>query len=198
MDVLQFHSPDRRTYLLKTTREYVNIIDAFHRLGSYRAAARLLGTTHKTVRRAVERQQAGGPWSRRPRPKSKNTDEVISVIWERVRVTDGRISAKRLLVQARAAGYRGSARNFRRAVAKVKAQWQQKRRIFRPWVPNPGQHLVIDWTKLGLGLHMFCAVLAWSRYRFIRLREQRNARNDPRPGGRMLRRTGGGTGGGAQ
>lgn len=146
----------------------MNIIDAFHQLGSYRAAARLLGTTHKTVRRAVERQQASGPWSRRPRPISKNTDEVVAVIWERVRATDGRISAKRLLVQARAAGYRGSARNFRRAVAKVKAQWRQKRRIFRPWVPNPGQHLVIDWTTLGLGLHMFCAVLAWSRYRFIR------------------------------
>jgi transposase len=146
----------------------VNIIDAFHQLGSYRAAARLLGTTHKTVRRAVERQQAGGPWSRRPRPISKNTDPVMALISERVRVTDGRISAKRLLPPARAVGYQGSARNFRRAVAKVKAEWRQKRRIFRPWVASPGQHLVIDWTTIGLGLHMFCAVLAWSRYRFVR------------------------------
>ncbi len=146
----------------------MNIIDAFHQLGSYRAAARLLGTTHKTVRRAVERQQAGGPWSRRPRPISKNTDPVMALIRERVRGTDGRISAKRLLPAARAVGYLGSARNFRRAVATVKAQWRQKRRIFRPWVPNPGQHLVIDWATVGLGLHMFCAVLAWSRYRFIR------------------------------
>jgi transposase len=146
----------------------VNIIDAFHQLGSYRAAARLLGTTHKTVRRAVERQQAGGPWSRRPRPISKNTDQIIALISERVRATDGRISAKRLLPSARAAGYQGSARNFRRAVAKVKAEWRQKRRIFRPWVASPGQHLVIDWTTIGLGLHMFCAVLAWSRYRIVR------------------------------
>ncbi len=61
---------------MKTTREHVNIIDAFHQLGSYRAAARLLGTTHKTVRRAVERQQAGGPRVRRPRPISKNTDQI--------------------------------------------------------------------------------------------------------------------------
>jgi len=106
---------------LKTTREHVNIIDAFHQLGSYRAAARLLGTTHKTVRRAVERQQAGGPWSRRPRPISKNTDQLIALISDRVRATDGRISAKRLLPAARAAGYQGSARNFRRAVAAVKA-----------------------------------------------------------------------------
>ena len=34
---------------MKTTREHLNIIDAFHQLGSYRAAARLCGTTHKTV-----------------------------------------------------------------------------------------------------------------------------------------------------
>ena len=146
----------------------MNIIDAFHQLGSYRAAARLLGTTHKTVRRAVERQQAGGRWSRRPRPISKNTDQELALIRERVRASDGRISAKRLLPPARALGYQGSARNFRRAVASAKADWRQKRRIYRPWVPSPGQHLVIDWTKIMPGLHMFCAVLAWSRYRFIR------------------------------
>lgn len=153
---------------MKTTREHVNIIDAFHQLGSYRAAARLLGTTHKTVRRAVERQQAGGPWVRRPRVISKNTDQIIVLISDRVRATDGRISAKRLLPSARAVGYQGSARNFRRAVSKVKAEWRQKRRVYRPWVASPGQHLVIDWTTIGLGLHMFCAVLAWSRYRFVR------------------------------
>ncbi len=78
--------------------------------------------------------------------------------------TDGRISAKRLLPSARTTGYEGSARNFRRAVARVKAEWRQKRRIFRPWVASPGQHLVIDWTSIMPGLHMFCAVLAWSRY----------------------------------
>jgi hypothetical protein len=38
----------------------------------------------------------------------------------------------------------------------------------------PGQHLVIDWTPVMGGLHMFCAVLAWSRYRFVRFaRDQR-------------------------
>jgi hypothetical protein len=70
---------------LKTTREYVNIIDAFQQLGSYRAVARLLVITHKTVRRAVQRQQAGGPWSHRLRAISRNTDEVPLAIWDRVR-----------------------------------------------------------------------------------------------------------------
>ena len=146
----------------------MNIIDAYHEVGSYRAAALLCGTTDKTVRRAVERHQAGGPWARRPRRlATRNTDPVLAVLATRVKDTDGRISAKRLLPVARAAGYIGSARNLRRAVAKIKADHRQKRRLYRPWVPSPGQHLVIDWT-VEAGMHIFCAVLAWSRYRFVR------------------------------
>jgi transposase len=152
---------------LKTTRDDLNIIDAYNELGSYRAAARLCGTTHKTVRRVVERQEAGGPWTRRPRRVAHNTDPVLSVIAERVKTTDGRISTKRLLPLAKAAGYEGSARNLRRVVSTMKADHRQKRRLYRPWVPTPGRHLVIDWTVEGR-LHIFCAVLAWSRYRFVR------------------------------
>ena len=154
---------------MKTTREHLNIIDAFHQLGSYRAAALACGTTDKTVKRAIARHQAGGPWVRRPRPLAKNTDAVLAVVATKVKATDGRISAKRLLPVARAAGYNGSARNLRRAVAKMKRDWRQKRRLYRPWVATPGQHLVIDWTRITAGLHMFCAVLAWSRYRFVRV-----------------------------
>jgi transposase len=152
---------------LKTTRDYVNIIDAYHGLGSYRAAARLCGTTDKTVRRTIERHRAGGPWIRRPRPVSRNTDPVLAVIAKKVKDTDGLISAKRLLPVARAAGYTGSARNLRRAVATLKTEHRQKRRLYRPRVPTPGRHLVIDWTPEA-GMHIFCAVLAWSRYRFVR------------------------------
>ena len=32
---------------------------------------------------------------------------------------------------------------------------------------SPGEHLVIDWGTQG-GVHVFCAVLAWSRVRFVR------------------------------
>jgi transposase len=159
---------------LKPTRDYVNIIDAYHKTGSYRAAALLCGTTHKTVRRVVERQAAGGPWVRRPRLLRRNTDAVASVIASRVKDTDGRISAKRLLPAVRAAGYQGSARNFRRAVAAAKADWRRGRRSYKPWVPEPGQHLVIDWGDAAGGLHMFCAVLAWSRYRFVRFAPNEN------------------------
>ncbi len=104
----------------------------------------------------------------------KNTDAVVTVIAEKVQATDGRISAKRLLPVARAAGYTGSARNFRRAVAEAKKAWRRRRRIYRPWQPTPGEHLVIDWATEG-GWQIFCAVAPWSRWRFVRLARDQKA-----------------------
>ena len=127
----------------------MDIVTAFEQVGTYRGAADLC-TTHKTVKRVMERRAAGELFEATRRPaRTKNTDCVTGVIEEKVRSTDGRISAKRLLVAARAAGYKGSARNFRRAVAEAKAIWRRKRRIYRPWQPSPGEHLVIDWTNEG-------------------------------------------------
>ena len=80
----------------------------------------------------------------------------------------GRITAKRLLPTARAAGYLGSDPNFRRLVAEGKADWRRTGRVFRPWVHTPGQHLVIDWAEEGRW-KIFCVVLAWSRARSVRL-----------------------------
>ena len=152
----------------------MDIVNAYAALGSYRAAAALCHTTHKTVKRVVARRAAteGAP-RRVPRPR--NTEGVQELICERVQATDGRITAKRLLPVAQAAGYTGSARSFRRAVAEAKAAWRRQRRIYRPWVPVPGEHLVIDWGT-ERGLHLFCAVLPWSRYRFVRFAaDQRRA-----------------------
>lgn len=146
----------------------MDIVNAYLELGSYRGAAELCGVTHKTVKRIIERWQAakiGDP--RRTPARGHNTDCVKDLIWQKVDKTRGRISAKRLLPQARANGYEGSARNFRRAVADVKRRWHASQRSYRPWVPAPGEHLVIDWGEEG-DLKIFCAVLAWSRYRFVR------------------------------
>jgi hypothetical protein len=96
----------------------LDIVTAFEQVGTYRGAAALCGTTHRTVKRVIDANNAGDVAEpRRPRALVHNTDVVRDVIAEKVRATDGRISAKRLLPMARAAGYTGSARNFRRAVA---------------------------------------------------------------------------------
>jgi len=143
----------------------LDILSAYRELGSYRAAAALCGTTPKTVRRVVERH--GGHPRPEPPVRPRNTDPLAALLEERVRATDGRISAKRLLLPARAVGYAGSARNLRRAVAIAKIAWRTERRVYRPWQPVPGEHLAIDWGSEG-DLHVFCAVLAWSRVRFVR------------------------------
>lgn len=62
-------------------------------------------------------------------PRPRNTDGVADLIAERVRATDGRSSAKRLLPFAQAAGDTGSARNSRRAVAAARAVWKKERRV---------------------------------------------------------------------
>jgi hypothetical protein len=130
----------------------MDIVAAFEQVGTYRGAAALCGTTHKTVKRVIEARAAGEPVdASRRRSVPRNTDAVADVIMEKVRSTDGRISAKRLLPTAQAAGYTGSARNFRRAIADAKRRWRRDRRVFRPWVPTPGEHLVIDWTEAGAG-----------------------------------------------
>jgi transposase len=60
-------------------------------------------------------------------------------------------------------------------VAEAKAAWKRQRRTYRPWVPVPGQHLVIDWASES-GREIFCAVLAWSRQRFVRFADDQTRR----------------------
>src|SRR5215211_1044291 len=106
----------------------MDVIAAYRDVGSYRGAAAVCGTTHKTVKRIVEAHEAAGrgehAGSREPRPR--NYDQVADLVAEKVAKTAGRISAKRLLPAARAAGYAGSARNFRRVVAEAKRRWRQE------------------------------------------------------------------------
>jgi transposase len=145
----------------------MTIIAAYQDAGSYRGAAAICGTTPKTVKRVIERAQAGGV---RPPPKDRvrNYEIVADLVAARVKKSAGRISAKRLLPAARTAGYEGSARNFRRLVAQAKKDWRvEHHRGRRPAIWSPGEHLVIDWGTQG-GVHVFCAVLAWSRWRFVR------------------------------
>jgi hypothetical protein len=105
---------------------------AYREVGTYRGAAVLSGTTHKTVKRVITRREAGAVPARVPR--DRNCDAVAE------------------LVTARSASGRGGP-------GITVAGW--------PAIWSPGEHLVIDWGAEG-GLHVFCAVLAWSRVRFVR------------------------------
>jgi transposase len=154
----------------------MDVISAYRDVGTYRGAAAICGTTHKTVKRVIEAYEAASPGAgTTAAPKAlraRNYDEVADLVARRVETTSGRITAKRLLPEAVAAGYAGSARNFRRLVADAKQAWRSEHpRGRRPAVWTPGETLMIDWGVLkvdGVMLHVFCAVLAWSRFRFVR------------------------------
>ena len=93
-----------------------------------------------------------------------------------IAATRARISAKRLLPAARAAGYAGSPRNFRRLVAEQKKAWRAANgRQRRPAVWMPGETVVIDWGTLPGGVKVFCAVVAWCRFRFVRFARDETA-----------------------
>ncbi len=148
---------------MKSVRERMDIISAYREVGSYRGAADICSTTPKTVKRLVEAAESTEPDA----VVAHNYDAVTDLVAQRVEKTKGRISAKRLLPVAKAAGYTGSDRNFRRLVAQEKTLWKiDHHRGRRPGVWEPGDVLAIDWGAIGT-LHVFCAVLAWSRVRFI-------------------------------
>ena len=163
---------------MKSAKDRMDIISAYYELGSYRGAADRCGTTHRTVKKIIDKHeadQAGVP----PAPRAQrphNYDAVAELVTERVEKSQGRISAKRLLPVARAAGYEGSGRNFRRLVAQSKAVWRSHNHSGRrPAVWSPGEYLVIDWTQAAPGLFLFCAVLAFSRWRFVRFATDQKA-----------------------
>jgi transposase len=157
----------------------MDVVAAYFDVGTYRGAAAMCGVDPKTVKRKVLAHEAGVVEEERAdrAPVAKNTDVVRDLVVKRVAETRARVSAKRLLPAARAAGYGGSPRNFRRLVAAEKRAWRAANaRQRRPAVWVPGQTLVIDWGTLpGSGIKVFCAVLAWCRFRFVRFARDETA-----------------------
>ena len=108
----------------------MDIISAYREVGTYRGAAAISGTTHEDGeagdRPPRVRRRRAGSGSRGGATTTRSPSWWPSG-WRRPK---GRITAKRLLPAARAAGYEGSARNFRRLVAARKALWRQRQ---SPW-----------------------------------------------------------------
>ena len=125
---------------MKSVRERMDINAAYREVGTYRGAAEICGTTPKTVKRAVtaeatERRSSGRAQLRRGARTSSSSGS------RRPRGGSRRSGCCRL---ARAAGYEGSARNFRRLVAEAKADWRvDNHRGRRPGVWAPGDMLVV-------------------------------------------------------
>ena len=69
---------------MKNMREELDIITAYNMVGTYRGAADICGTTHKTVKRVVLRHAAGqGRPAKAPRPA--NYEDVRDLVAQAVK-----------------------------------------------------------------------------------------------------------------
>jgi len=149
----------------------MNILEAYDLTGSLRDAAELAGCSHHTVARYVagrERGAAPGAPPRRPGV----IDPFLPKLEELVDRSKGRVRADVAHDKIAAMGYGGSERTTRRAVAGLKAAWHAgRRRVHRPWVPEPGmwaQYDFGDGPRIGAAeTVLFCLWLAWSRFRVV-------------------------------
>jgi hypothetical protein len=156
---------------VKSAEEIMNILEAYDLTGSLRDAAELAGCSHHTVARYVaerERGRAPGAVARRPGV----IDGFLPKLEELVDRSKGKIRADKAHDKIAAMGYGGSERTTRRAVAGLKAAWHAgRRRVHRPWIPEPGmwaQYDFGDGPVIGTSTTvLFCLWLAWSRFRVV-------------------------------
>jgi hypothetical protein len=149
---------------VKSSEEIMEILEAFDLTGSLRGAAGLAGCDHKTVTHYVALRDAGQVPDQRPQ-RPMLIDGFADKVEEWMDRSEGKIRADVVHDKVRAMGFTGSERTTRRAVAAVRrAWWSGHRRVFRPWVPEPGLWLQFDWGEGprigGRGTLLFCAWLS--------------------------------------
>jgi transposase len=98
--------------------------------------------------------------------------DFAGTIDELVERSGGRIRADVAHAKLVALGYEGSSRTTRRWVADAKRRWRREHgRRTRPWIPEPGLWMQWDYgdgpVVDGRATVLFCAWLAWSRYRVV-------------------------------
>ncbi|MGH2950539.1 MAG: IS21 family transposase [Solirubrobacterales bacterium] len=182
---------------MKRAEEVMEILEAYDLAGTLRGAAELAGCDHKTVAHYVsERERAGGGWQRgrRPRPRVDRFAEKIDELVDR---SKGKIRADKVHERLLAIGYDGSERTMRRAVAEAKRAWRREHgRRTRPWIPEPGLWMQWDYASgpviAGRTTSLFCAWLAWSRFRVVLALQDRTMASVVMALDRALRAFGGG------
>lgn len=155
----------------KSDREIMEILEAFDLTGCAYSAGQLAGCDPKTVQRYVSLRDVGGdPFVRAARPKL--IDVFLPKVEELVDRSKAKIRADKVHERLLVMGFTGTERTTRRAVQAAKAAWRAgNRRVYRPWVAEPGLWLQFDWGDGprvdGRKTSLFCAWLAWSRFRIV-------------------------------
>ena len=157
---------------VKSAEEIMNILEAYDLTGSLRDAAELVGCSHHTVARYVAARERGWAVPGSPARRPGVIDEFLPKLEELVERSKGKIRADKAHERIAAMGYAGSERTTRRAVAGLKAAWRAgRRRVHRPWIPEPGMWAQYDFGDgpqvAGVATVLFCVWLAWSRFRVV-------------------------------
>jgi len=151
----------------------MQILEAFDLTHSFRDAAELAGCSHHTVADWVAKRDAGLlPAPGEPVRRERMIDPFLPKIEEWVERSNGKVRADVVFDKLRALGFDGSDRTVRRAVAEAK-DWHRRgtRRVYRPWIPEPGMWAQWDWGEgpmvAGARSSLFCAWLSWCRHRVV-------------------------------
>lgn len=99
-------------------------------------------------------------------------DGYLLKVEEWVERSSGKVRADVVHEKLLALGFAGSERTTRRAAARVKRDYRAGRvRVHRPWAAEPGMWLQYDFGDGpvidGVKTVLFCAWLAWSRFRVV-------------------------------
>jgi transposase len=157
---------------VKSSGEIMEILEAYDLTGSYRSAAELAGCSHHTVSRYVALREHGGD-SREPQTtRERLIDAYLPKIEEWIERSSGKLRADVAHEKLISLGYEGSERTTRRAVAAAKSAYEEgRRRVYRPWIPEPGMWMQWDFGEGpkagGRRTYLFCSWLSWSRYRVV-------------------------------
>ena len=157
---------------MKSAEEIMEILEGFDLTRSYRDAGELAGCSPNTVARYVAAREAGTLVPGRAAPRPRVIDEFLPKLEELVDRSKGQIRADVAHDKLVAMGFGGSERTTRRAVAELKrAWWAGRRRVHRPWIPEPGmwaQYDFADGPRINGGATvLFCFWLAWCRFRVV-------------------------------
>ena len=155
---------------MKSDEEIMEILEAFDLTRSFRDAGELAGCSPNTVAHWVGARDAGTFES--PARREQLIDPFLAKLEEWVDASKAKVRADVAHDKLVALGYGGSERTTRRAVAAVKlAHRNGRRRIYRPWVPEPGMWFQYDFGEGpvigGKPTVLFCAWLSWSRFRVV-------------------------------
>lgn len=158
---------------MKSREEIMEILEAFDLTGSFRDAGELAGCSHHTVAHWVGKRDAGElPVDGEPVRRERMIDPFLAKLEEWVDRSDGKIRADVAFKKLRSLGFEGSDRTVRREMKTVKENFRRgRRRVYRPWIPEPGMWAQWDWGTgpmvAGRQTQLFCAWLAWARKRVV-------------------------------